>query len=54
MVYPVHDKDHVQSAIGYIMKYKNRKDESGDKARRNKTKVAKAAKRYGISLPEDW
>ena len=52
--YPVTDKEHTQSAIGYIMKYKNRKDEAGTKARRNKAKVAKAAKKFGIELPEDW
>ena len=52
--YPVNDKKHTQSAIGYIMKYKDRKDESGKKARRNKAKVAKAAKRFGIELPKDW
>jgi len=52
--YPVNDKEHTQSAIGYIMKYKNRKDKSGQKARRNKSKVAKAAKRFGIELPENW
>ena len=52
--YPVNDKEHTQSAIGYIMKYKDRKDESGQKARRNKAKVARAAKRFGIELPKDW
>jgi len=52
--YPVGDKDHTQSAIGYIMKYKDRKDESGEKARRNRSKVAKAAKRFGIDLPDGW
>jgi len=36
------------------MKYKDRQDESGEKARRNKTKVTKAAKRFGINLPENW
>jgi hypothetical protein len=52
--YPVTDKEHTQSAIGYIMKYKDRKDEAGKKARRNKAKVARAAKRFGIELPENW
>lgn len=52
--YPVTDKEHTQSAIGYIMKYKDRKDESGAKARRNKAKVAKAAKKFGIDLSKDW
>ena len=52
--YPVMDKEHTQSAIGYIMKYKDRKDEAGAKARRNKAKVARAAKKFGIELPEDW
>lgn len=52
--YPVNTKKRTQSAIGYIMKYQHRKDEAGEKARRNKAKVARAAKRFGISLPEDW
>lgn len=52
--YPCGDKDHTQSAIGYIMKYKDRQDESGKKARRNRGKVAKAAKHFGIQLPENW
>lgn len=52
--YPCGDQEHTQSAIGYIMKYKDRKDASGTKARRNKPKVAAAAKRFGINLPEDW
>jgi hypothetical protein len=52
--YPVHDKDHTQSAIGYIMKYKDRKDESGKKARRNRDKVSKAAKKFEITLPDNF
>jgi hypothetical protein len=52
--YPVNDKEHTQSAIGYIMKYKDRDDESGEKARRNMAKVARAAKRFGIDLPDGW
>ena len=46
--YPCNDKEHTQSAIGYIMKYKNKK------AQRNKAKVARAAKKFGIELPEGW
>jgi len=46
--YPCTDKKHTQSAIGYIMKYKNAK------AGRNKAKVARAAKKFGIELPEGW
>lgn len=52
--YPVHDKEHTQSAIGYIMKYQNKGGEVGRKARRNKAKVARAAKRFGIELPKNW
>lgn len=52
--YPCPDKDHTQSAIGYIMKYKGRKDGSGEKARKHKGKVARAAKHFGIKLPDNW
>ena len=52
--YPCHDKDHTQSAIGYIMKYKNRGGEIGKKAKRNKAKVARAAHHFGITLPDSW
>ena len=52
--YPVHDKEHTQSAIGYIMKYQDKGGEIGAKAKRNKAKVARAAKKFGIDLPENW
>ena len=52
--YPCGDKEHTQSAVGYIMKYKDRKGEVGAKARRNKGKVARAAKKFGIKLPDNW
>lgn len=52
--YPCNDKEHTQSAIGYIMKYQNEGGEIGAKAKRNKAKVARAAKKFGIELPENW
>jgi hypothetical protein len=52
--YPVHDEDHTRSAIGYVMKYKDRDDSSGAKAKRNKAKVARAAHKFGLTLPDDW